>query len=186
MCVFWWYRLGFPLGKPKNALAAFLRCFAHPSFPTARFCWSGSRILKARDEHYKTLRGSRCRCREQRGRGLDAGANLRGSCPTAAETGLRAAAMPPAFCGLRPLANLPRVLKSRSCSCFSGLHRLRGAYLRRAGQPATLHPAGIFAPPVGTVAWRGPAAQGQATRSPPCGDSALFRWWARARCVAVR
>jgi len=171
VCVFWWYRLGFPLGKPKNALAAFLRCFAHPSFPTARFCWSGSRILKARDEHYKTLRGSRCRCREQRGRGLDAGANLRGSCPTAAETGLRAAAMPPAFCGLRPLANLPRVLKSRSCSCFSGLHRLRGAYLRRAGQPATLHPACNFAPLVGAVVLRGSAAHlGHAHRSPQSGD----------------
>jgi hypothetical protein len=40
-------------------------------------------------------------------------------------TGLDAAAMPPAFCGLRPLAQtLPRVLKSRSC-CLCGCHDAR-------------------------------------------------------------
>jgi len=39
-------------------------------------------------------------------------------------TGLDAAAMLPAFCGLRPLANLPRVLKSRSC-CLCGCHDAR-------------------------------------------------------------
>ena len=96
---------------------------------------------------------------------------------SSAETGLDAAAMPPAFCGLRPLANLPRVLKSRSCSCFSGLQRLRGACLCRAGQPANLLPRWqSFAPLVGAVALRGSAAHlGRATRSPPCGDSALHR-----------
>ena len=166
--------MGVSAGKPKNRPSGLPARF-HPFLSLLPFfcsSLSGSRILKARDEHYKTLRGSRCRCREQRGRGLDAGANLRGSCPTAAETGLRAAAMPPAFCGLRPLANLPRVLKSRSCSCFSGLQRLRGACLCRAGQPANLLPRWqSFTPFVGAVALRGSAAYlGHEHRSPQSGD----------------
>ena len=163
------------LASLKIALAAFLRDFPLP-FPTAIFCssLSGSRILKARDEHYKPLRGSRCRCREQRGRGLDAGANLRGSPVPSAETGLDAAAMPPAFCGLRPLANLPRVLKSRSCSCFCGLQRLRGACLCRAGQPANLLPRWqSFAPLVGAVALRGSAAPMSEPRM--CGQDAPMK-----------
>ena len=72
---------GLPIGKPKNAPTAFLCCFGSlPLFPTARFCSSscGSLPLKARDEHNETLRVPRCRCREQRGRAIDAGGNILG------------------------------------------------------------------------------------------------------------
>jgi len=117
--------------------------------------------------------GMRCPCREQGGRGIDAGHDARGFSVTVAETGLRAAAVLVACCGLRPSPNCPAPQKT-----LFRPFRLHGACPCSSWPTRNPSRCWQFAPPCGAVALRGSAAQiGHGRRPRLRGSIALDRFW---------
>lgn len=112
-------------GKPKNASTAVLSGFGYIHLPRCRhtrICSSscGIQPLKARDEHSEPLCEPRCRCREQRGKAVDAGGDLRGfPCllRIRAWTLLRSRSRALAFAPRQP----PRALKTALALAFQSL-----------------------------------------------------------------